>query len=423
MSYKYFDASFKSGSTKQDWINDYQALIVDQFENAANVYTIQEEEFFDSKTYQDIVVRINHVINTQTGEKVSDDYKNIIFKELSHPVYIGRFYKFDSNYWITINVDKIKTSTAEIAVKRCNNVLKWIDINGAYHESPCSIDMKILENRNYSTAGSSLVLPSGVIEVITQLNNETNLITPNQRFLFGNPGNWVVYKVQGGGVNNFNNISTYDNNSVGLLRLTMVVDSLNLDNDDLVNGIAEYYQLNYSIEIDGSISGNIGKNFSLHPKVKLNNEIVDRDVEYIIENELVASISGNTLSLLNRGSTNIRCQLLDNKFIYVDFSVTVTDDPVIEYDIRISPSINYIYEDETQIFTIGLYKNNVLSSDVFSFTVIPNGVPSANYVFTTLGSNSFSIKNNSKFLTDFISIRCTSGSNEKTFNFYLRGGW
>lgn len=424
MTYKYFAVTMENQTpVNQQWIDDYFALSDDQFENSSNVFTIQEETFFDSKVYQDIQVRINKIVNTKTGEKVGDDYKRIIFKEPNHPTYLGRMYTFDDNYWLTINVEKIKSIAPEISVKRCNNVLKWIDTNGGYHEIPCSIDLKILENRNYSTAGSSLVLPSGVIEVVTQLNNETNLIVPNQRFLFGNPSNWSAFKVQGGGINNFNNITTLNNESVGLLRLTMSTDFVNRDTDNLELGITEYYQNNYSISIDSMFSGNVGTSFNLSPVIKFNGGTVERDVVYIVNDENIATINNGVLNLVVMGSTSVRCQLADNSLVYTDFVVDVTSNPVIEYDIRISPNTNYIYEGETQVFEVGLYKNNVLSSDPMTFVINLNTIPAESVVFTSLNDESFSIQNIEKCLTDVVSVECISGTNSKTFNFNLRGGW
>ena len=137
------------------------------------------------------------------------DFKLLLFSELDHPTDLGRIYKFGDNYWITVNIDKINTLVATVTVRRCNNVLRWQDVSGAIYEVPCIINYLIKENRDYSTAGSAIVVPSGMIEIIAQFNSDSNRIKANQRFLFGNPNNWTAYRVEGGGISNFNNLSLY----------------------------------------------------------------------------------------------------------------------------------------------------------------------------------------------------------------------
>jgi hypothetical protein len=423
--YKYFTAHTgkRSGNVSNHWKEDFQALMDEQFENSTTIQEIDEETFFDSKVYRKVKARIVHVISNETGERVGDDWKNILFKDSTHPVYMGRYYKFDDNYWLTINVDAIKSLTSTIAVRRCNNRLRWVDTEGVYHNIPCFLDRKILENRNYSTAGSSFVLPSGIVEVTTQLNNETNLIQPNQRFLFGNQGNWTAFKVQGGGISNFDNLSTDDNESVGLLKLTLGVDFENVETDNLELGIAEYYQNTYDIDIVSSISGVEGDTLTLNPVVTLNGKTVARNVEWVITDPDVVSITGNTITFIEAGSTNVKCQLEGNPFVFKNITVVVSATPSFTYDIRISPTRNYIFEDETDVFTVNLYENNVITANTFTFTVIPNTVPTGHYIFSSLTGNTFSIRNVKRFLTDTLDVKCVSGLNEKTYKFNLKGDW
>ena len=96
-----------------------------------------------------------------------------------------------------------------------------------------------------------------MVDCFFQINSKTNKIKPNQRFLFGNPSNWTAYRVEGGGINNFNNQQTLDNNSAALGRFSLAVDFANSETDDLVNGIANAYENEYVLTItESSISGN-----------------------------------------------------------------------------------------------------------------------------------------------------------------------
>ena len=113
------------------------------------------------------------------SKDVEDDFKKLIFPDLDHSVNLGRMYYFDNNYWITINVDKLKTLSQTVLIRRCNNTLRWIDEQtGAYYQVPCAIGYLIKENRDYSTAGSAMVVPSGMIDCFYQINSKTKKKKP-----------------------------------------------------------------------------------------------------------------------------------------------------------------------------------------------------------------------------------------------------
>ena len=163
MAYPFMTAGsvLNDQNPKETYRNLLSETLRKQFYNATDWYTVEEETALRSGVYQNVDVRVNDVVNPTTGDNVEDDYKKILFQELDHSVDLARMYRFDSNYWITINVDKIKTLFQTVLIKRCNNVLRWIDEEtGALYEVPCSIAYLIKENRDYSTAGSAVVVPS-----------------------------------------------------------------------------------------------------------------------------------------------------------------------------------------------------------------------------------------------------------------------
>jgi len=240
MAYKYYTVYMDnlSNSPKTDYHAETQAIVDDQFYNSSDWYTIEEEISFASGTYSNLDVRINHVVNTTTGANQGDDWKKLLFKDITKSVRIGALFIFDSNYWVTINTGNLSNLTSTCTVRRCNNTLRWIDANAVRQSLPCILDYAITENRDYSTGGSKVVSPSGLLRIVVQLNSITNLIAPNDRFLFGNEDNWTSYKVQGGGIHNFNNPETETMSSTGLLTLTASVVQTNMDSDDLTDGYA-----------------------------------------------------------------------------------------------------------------------------------------------------------------------------------------
>ena len=425
MSYRYLDASLTMKHTPKDvYKEQFQTILTRDFKNTFDWYVIQEETVFGGGDFSDVEVRVNHAIDARTGQKMGDDYKLILFSDMDKATGLGYLYYFDDNYWITINTESIKNLATSITVKRCNNTLRWIDDNGSIKTSVCSIDYLIKENRDYGGGGSTVVTPFGVLNVITQLNADTNTIKGNRRFLFGNTGSWHGYRVFGGGVASFNNLQTLDNNSCGLLTLTMEVNYTNTDTDDLVNGIAIDQEI-YGISLyPSTISGGVGQTIQLTPTTLLNGVQVDRSVEWSSSDITKATVSSSGLvTLIAQGTCTISVNILENVLITASSGVTVGASPVDTYQIITTPDDNFILEGDTKTFNVILTKNGVDQSAVFTFAVDAGNVPIENYIFDRIDDYSFSIENLERFLTDTVDVTCTSGVYSRVLQLKLRGSW
>jgi hypothetical protein len=428
MSYKYTNASstINNRTPKEAWIQDFQENLNEQFYNASNVWTIKEESPYGEFEFVNQDVRITHVINGETGMNLGDDWKTLLFQDISHPVYLGGYYFFDDNYWIVVNLETIKNLTSSCTVRRCNNTLRWLDTLGAIRSIPCVLEYVVQKNRNYLTAGSANVTPSGMLECQVQMNDRSNMIRPNQRFLFGNSTNWTAYKAQGGGINNFLNVKTLNNKSNGFIRLSFEIDYVNQDTDDLVNGIANINENVYGITVSESIlSGNIGQIHQLSSIVTLNNDVVVRPVVWSTSDETVALVdSSGLVSFISSGTSRIRCSLSDNLAVYSECAVNVILTPIMNYQIVVTPTDNFVYQGDTKTFTVKLYLNGVVQSNVMTFTVDSgSGVPSANYVFTSLSSYMFSVKNIKMYLNENLKINCVTGTHTDSVEIQLKGSW
>ena len=425
-TYKYVPSgSAIDWTAKESYRNLLQEDLNQMFYEASNVYEIEEETVFGSGVYQKVDVRVNGVVDTQTGERQSDDFRKLTFKEIDHSVDLGRQYKFSENTWIAITVDKIGTFSTSTNIRRCNNTLRWIDTQGAYHSLPCSIGYLIKENRDYSTAGSQMVVPSGMIEVLIQGNPETRTLKPNQRFLFGSQGQWVAYRIEGGGFNNFNNTETLNNNSAGLMRLSLAVDFINEETDDLVNGVADSLEWVYSLTLNqDTISGNAGQMVQLQATVTVNQGVVSRTIDWSSDDTSIATVNSSGLvTFISEGTCTITASLHNNTTVKDTCGVSVGASPVDNYQVVYSPTKNYVLEGETQVWTIYLYKNGVQQADVFTFSLDAGTVPIENYTCTVLGNNSFGISNLKMFLTDTLDVTCTSGVYSVVLSISLRGAW
>ena len=413
----------ESSSSKEYYVETFKELLYAEFENASDVWTIEEEYPFASGLWREQVVRINHVIDSDTGEKRGDDYKKILFKELDHPTQPGWQYRFSDNIWLTYNTEAIKSLTSDALVTRCNNTLRWIDDDGSLNEVPCAITEIIKQTRDYSTAGSSLVIPAGFFEIYTQFNDRSNKIKANQRFLLGNKDHWFCFRVHGAGVQNYRNLKTFDNMSPGIVRIIVGANFVNEQTDDLINGIADVNKSVYSLTIDNqNVIGNIGRKIQLTSTLLFNGSTTTRNLTWASDNENVAKIDSSTglLTMIGVGGCEIMCSLTDNPAVFDTIIISVSGAPVTDYEVVITPNKNYILQGDTQVFDVRLWLNGVVQSNTFTFTLDSNTVPAANYTYSVINGNSFSIKNIKKFLTDSLNVNCVSGSNSKSIDIMLQ---
>ena len=426
MSYKFLNASLPiQVDPKTAYIGDFQNALYDGFKNASDWFTIQEEIPFATKTMLDVDVRINTAIDSITGEKLGDDYKLIMFEDLGHATGLGFFYFFDENWWVTINSEIIKNLAATATVRRCNNVLRWRDQDGGTYSVPCAIGDMIKMNRNLSSSGSAVIMPAGYIKLQTQFNSTTNKIKPNQRFLFGNPDNWVGYKVTGGGLQNFNNLQTEDNTTPGLIEIDLETNYVNPDTDDLTNGIADINEFIYTIELNNvNLSGQVSDTFQLLDTVRMGGEIVSSNVNWISSDITKASVNSSGLvTFVGTGSCVITCSLAVDSTIFTNSNVTVSSSPVTDTYIVISPTNTYVLEKTTQNYSVYLFKNGSQQSDTFTFSIMNSNVPVANYIFTSIDGNNFSVQNLKRYLLATLDINSVTGIYSESISINLKGAW
>ncbi len=427
MAYKYTNASMAvSGkSPKNSYIEVFQRTLDDQFYNSSDWWTIKEEYPIKSKLYKDIDVRINHVINAETGLKLGDDWKTVLFKEIDHNIELGKLYSFDENVWLTVNTEVIKNLTGTCTIRRCNNTLRWIDeTTGAFYEEPCCIEYLVKEPRDYSTSGSPFMTPGGFLHIELQFNDITNKIKQNQRFLFGNVQHWTCYKVVGTGINDFRNSHTYDKTTASILVLDLIANFVNDELDDIVNGIADVNTNLYAISINKeSIQGNINDTVQLSTVVTYNKNTVTRNIVWASSNTKIATVNVTGLvTFKSIGNTTITANIEDNPASST-CTVITTATPAVNSDVVMSPETNYIYEGNKRQYSVYLYENGVAQTDEFTITCNPNTTLSENYIFTQDDENHFTVSNVLREVSSYLTIVCVSGSNSKSFNIYLKGVW
>ena len=424
MPYKYFINDIQLGKTNGEIIKDaFQEIVDERFYNAPDVYTIKEQKAIGSDEYNDIDVRINRGIGVYSGRNLGDDWRLLIFKDVNHPIIMGKKYFFDNNYWLTFNTETYNNFAVSCMVKRCNNVLRWIDEDGIRYNEPCIFDLIIARARDQMSS-DDLINLQGYINVYAQLNQNTRKIRENQRFLVGSPDNRVGYKVFGNGVRNFINGVTYDDNSASMLMLTMGGNHVNYSTDDIVNGYANAFELTHVIKsLPSLISGKVGTTTQLYPQLYRADEPVEnKEFLYVSSNENIATVTPDGLvSLVGEGNAEITVVFANNHDVEATVAIEVSnslDTP----SISVIPEPSYIVEGMAQEYECQLYVGGELIPTQFTFEVSNNNkAPLKNFILEQLGDNTFKVTNLKRSPYNDLKINCIAGSVTREITIILRG--
>lgn len=136
MSLKYYNATDKirQPNPKASYYADYAAIMDFGFDNAPNV-VYDEVEYEQTYGENDFVtldrVRVDTILDYNTGIILGDDYKNFVFAP-DFPIqpYYGMKFRWKDSYWLVINTNSYASMATSAEVRRCNNVLRFFDNNG-----------------------------------------------------------------------------------------------------------------------------------------------------------------------------------------------------------------------------------------------------------------------------------------------------
>ena len=347
------------------WIESMQNKIDADWRFASNVVDMKEQDIEKNEQgyvigkpkYHDIEVRINAVYD-EKGLKLSDDYKNLIFQKVEHPMRLGTKYYFDVHdfsdapkesecTWLTVNFDTTQM-TANSIVRRCSINLGFL-INGNttewYEPAILDYDPKYTINR----ANNVLNIVKSETYATVQYNEYTKNIKVNDRFIFGsldfdNIANNSVFKVKE--VFRFGALNTDDPNSIPMLTLALDRDLINPDTD-----------------------------------------LVKRDPD-------------GTLHYI--ADYYIEKQNKDNN----------KDDYDLNYYLKITPDEPVIYEGQSQTYDCTLYDhyNSPVSTPVTYTLTLPGTTSPSAYFEYSVEDNHLTVKNLKRFYKNNLQIVCTVDS-------------
>lgn len=345
-----------------------QAFIDSQWENTTSLLTIQEqdvtllqEDYFQDFTFEPIEVWVDTVVGqTSTGSKTGRDFLKLIFKDINHPKYEGRYYIVNNEYYISYFDNRVVDVDANLSVRRCNQWMKIIDpMNGSIYQIPVVVDYDMTASSNRVT--SSVITPNNHASVKVQQNAFTDrLFKTNTRFILGGR----PFKITGmqNATNQFIN-----NDLASLMDIDLFLDEI-WEQDNLEDGIAYNGTYDYIVDIGGQdmelIPNSTGQ---LYSSVLLNGEQVERIVLWNTSDENVVTVTqeGEYNVIGEVGQTAyITASLYGNEDIFDKINITIVDESMVQADVIIDPVITGIREYESvQITVLGLYNGLTVKPD------------------------------------------------------------
>lgn len=427
MSLKYYQAASKirQPNPKASYYADYAAILDLGFENAPNVVynEIEYEVTYGQEDFQTIDrVRVDTILNYNTGIILGDDYKTFIFAP-DFPVipYYGMKFKWQGSYWLVINTNSYASVPISAEVRRCNNVLRFFNKQGEKVYEPCIMDYTLRFANNEDT--SSITVGNGEQKVWCQRNSRTESIGANDRFLFGTPEQRVAFRLYGGGTKNYMNGVTMDDNSPTLTEFYLDHYEINPDLDDLENGFADAYLNEVFIKIDNtSLSLNVSEKELLTCSVfKGRNEINNNQIEWTSSDNSIIEIIDNVATAIGVGNCKITATLVGTN-ITSTIDASVTNEPIEDvYELVVTPNINYVLQGNSQTFFVYLYKNGERQDNIVNFTDISKNIPLGKYEITADENNSFTLFNKGMYMDVPVIVRCTTGVYSLDMSITLRG--
>lgn len=427
MALKYYDAAAKirQPNPKASYYADYAAMMDLGFENAPNV-VYDEIEYEATYGEEDFItiprVRVDTILNYNTGIILGDDYKTFVFApEFEIQPYYGMKFRWQGSYWLVINTNSYASLPVSAEVRRCNNVLRFFNEKGERVYEPCIMDYTLRFANNEDTM--TIAIGNGEQKVWCQRNSRTQLIQPNDRFLFGTPEQRVAFRLYAGGVKNYLNGVTMDDLSPTITEFYVDHYEINPLFDDLENGFANAYLNEVTIALnDVEPKMNIGDKDIVSAIVKRGNTILDNvNIEWLSSDNDVVSVSDGVITANSLGDAVITATISDTN-ISTTVQVSVVEEEVDDvYELLVSPDKDYVLQGVSETFVVDLYKNGVKQPDVVTFADLSMGIPVGKYTITSDVQNTFTLTNKGMYMGAPVIVRCVSGSHELTLYIKLRG--
>lgn len=225
MSYDAYKAYLSAvpSTPKERFIDSLQEFTNRDFDVASSVEVVEYQDR-ETKLYNNLEVRLTEAFSSKSGTRLYDDFKSIIFKDLSFKTTNGDLFKFGNYDWIVVNTSNVATETSSCIVRRCNHILKWYNQSATpvLIEEPCVIDY--YELKSNVEEGKQLRLGKNIRYVLLQRNDNTLNLKRDERFIIDSR----AYRIT-----DFDSITLN-----GIYQLTLEEHQINESKDDLIDNVA-----------------------------------------------------------------------------------------------------------------------------------------------------------------------------------------
>lgn len=396
MDFPMYDNARKLVKLPHDaYLSHLQALINERWENSTQtIFSVYQQADIGSDEWIEQPISIDTAIDIGTGFKKGDDFKVFSHKNISADMKLGIMFRTEEDYWICTNTNGYASPTNSCEVRRCNNVMKWVDPEtGFVNQQWCAIDYELSSPR--PSKDKDIVVADGHIFVLVQGNDLTRSIPKNQRFIF----NGLAFKVSAyQTLLNKDDVTFHSN----LLYIDMYADTIQ-PSDDLVNGVANATDYQYAIELQPDVTEQIdGFTGQILSTVTCNGEVVDREIDwtgndFVTVNEDGSYTLSGTIPPSNDGEDDgsddepvekiavITATLKGNPNVTASCSIKIVDEVEDTVDIIIDPLFSEVRQSLPQSFSVYLYKNGVQQDDAVTCTT--SGLTNKYFTLTQDGHN------------------------------------
>ena len=344
------------------YLNQLQALINNRWENSTQTsHNIYQETDIGTNEFVSVDVSVDTAIDIGTGFKKGDDFKVFSHRDISVTTPLGTMFKSDNDYWVCINTNGFASPTNSIEVRRCNNIMKWVDrSNGYVNQQWCAIDYELSSPQPLKD--KDIIVANGHIFVIVQGNDVTRAIEKNQRFIF----NGQPYKVMG--------IQSLLDDSATIQYPTLLYIDMYLDtiqpSDDMVNNIANATDYIYTVELQPDVDKQCqGFSGRMTASVLFNGSVTDKEIVWSGNKYVEVGDDGSYTLIGESGDTAIiSAYIKDNQDSMISHSISIVDSVEDNYDIVITPLFGEVRQKQPLTFSVYLYKNGVQQEDAVEWS-------------------------------------------------------
>lgn len=369
----------------QSWLSQEQAMINDRWNDTTQERLVEEQNGIGCGCYSPIHVWVSERIDQGTGYKSSEDFAVFTFKDINYCPQRGLYYKWDNNYWITINTNATMTVQKEITVRRCNNLLRWIDPkSGVVNSVPCVIEYDA-QSPGFQV-GKKVITPNNHYVIIVQGNEAVQSLKVNQRFIFNNrPFKFAGYN------NSLQEMTINGNPS--LMYLDVYLDEIE-PTDNMELSIANYGQYNFSIKIEqGDFAQAPNSTGKLTAALMLNGETFNGNITWAAKTEAgKIDADGNYTLVGEIGDKAIFAAMLENNpYVTDEITVTISDEQQGRKSIMLTPDIDFLAQGDSVAMAAYLYEDGAVVEAPMTYKVNEEIVGHCNII--QLGDNALRITN------------------------------